>query len=307
MGTSQHVVWLDEESPQQVFSEAITRTLDVKGVLMNTFTPLLGTTDVVQHFLNGGPGIFVKNVTWDDAPHLEENEKERLKLSYFEWERDARTKGLPMMGSGAVYPVKDDDILVEPFEIPRHYYRICGIDFGIDHPAAAVWMAWDKDSDVVFIYDCYRRANKTYVYHASAIKQRGDWIPVAWPHDGMDRDKGSKRAIPLYRKYKEEGVMMLPRSSRYQEKTGGAQPVEPIVIDILERMVTGRLKIFSNLTHWWEEKRMYHRKDGQIVAERDDLMAATRYGMMDLRKARVNIATSHRHSPPSILTGLHGA
>jgi hypothetical protein len=43
--------------------------------------------------------------------------------------------------------------------------------------------------------------------------------------------------------------------------------------------------VFSTLGDWWEEFRMYHRKEGKIVPLRDDLMSATRYAAMSLRFA----------------------
>jgi hypothetical protein len=51
------------------------------------------------------------------------------------------------------------------------------------------------------------------------------------------------------------------------------------------RLEGGRFKIFSHLSDWFEEYRMYHRKDSLIVKEHDDLMSATRVGIMDLRHA----------------------
>ena len=42
-------------------------------------------------------------------------------------------------------------------------------------------------------------------------------------------------------------------------------------MEMLERMQTGRLKVFSHLQDWWQEFRLYHRKDSLIVKERDDL------------------------------------
>jgi hypothetical protein len=56
-----------------------------------------------------------------------------------------------------------------------------------------------------------------------------------------------------------------------------------------DRMTTGRLRVFSHLNDWWEEFRLYHRKDGLIVKVNDDLMSATRYGMMMRRKAVLKI------------------
>jgi len=51
-------------------------------------------------------------------------------------------------------------------------------------------------------------------------------------------------------------------------------------------METGRFKVFRGLNDWWDEFMLYHRKDGKVVKEADDLMAATRYGVMMLRYAR---------------------
>ena len=48
----------------------------------------------------------------------------------------------------------------------------------------------------------------------------------------------------------------------------------------------GRFKVFAELNDWFEEFSMYHRKDGKVVKERDDLLCATRYGQMMLRFAR---------------------
>jgi hypothetical protein len=56
-------------------------------------------------------------------------------------------------------------------------------------------------------------------------------------------------------------------------------------------MQTGRLKVFKHLNDWWEEFRLYHRKDGKVVKEGDDLMSATRYGIMMLRFASTKAAT----------------
>lgn len=50
-GTAQHVIWDDEEPPMDVYGEQIIRTATTKGILLLTFTPLEGMSDVVQQFL----------------------------------------------------------------------------------------------------------------------------------------------------------------------------------------------------------------------------------------------------------------
>lgn len=56
-GTEKELVWLDEEPPMAVYVECLLRTMKTKqgmGMLMNTFTPLLGLSEVVLSFLPGG-------------------------------------------------------------------------------------------------------------------------------------------------------------------------------------------------------------------------------------------------------------
>ena len=51
-GTEQHIVWLDEECPMEVYTECLIRTMTTKGIVYLTFTPLKGITDVVRLFQN---------------------------------------------------------------------------------------------------------------------------------------------------------------------------------------------------------------------------------------------------------------
>jgi phage terminase large subunit-like protein len=289
-GTAPHVVWLDEEPDDyKIFSEAQTRILTSKGIVFVTFTPLLGVTELVEHFMSGGDGIYLKGATWDDAPHLSDEDKKRLAASYRSHERDARTKGIPMMGEGAVFPIPDEQIRVDPFRVPDHWARIKGCDFGIDHPAAGCEIAWDRDQDVIYLIDCYRKKDELAPYHAAWFNKSNQFIPVAWPHDGMNREKQGGKTLAQH--YRDHGVSMMTKSARYPrapgEETdkGGPQPVEPIVDEMLERMSTGRFKAFSNLSDFFEEKRSYHRKDGRIVDRRDDILKSVFYATMMKRYA----------------------
>lgn len=281
-GTQPDVIWLDEEPDQSsdqkpIFSEALTRLLTSHGIMMVTFTPLLGQTDLVIHFEKGGKGIWLGHATWDDAPHLNHILKEELIASYPEWQRDARTKGIPMMGEGRIFTADEEDIICEPFKIPPHFARICGIDFGLDHPAAGAWIAWDRDTDTIYLYDCYKKSGQQPLYHAEAIKRRGN-LPVSWPHDGADREKGSGKQLKDI--YKAHGVNMLGRSACYKNDKLGAQPQWPVIEDIIEREHTGRFKVFSNCTDYITERRTYHTKDGKIVDRGDDTLKATFYAIM---------------------------
>lgn len=218
--------------------------------------------------------------TWDDVPHLTEKQKAELWAGIPAHERDARSKGVPMLGSGLIFPVDETEIKIEPVTIPPIWVQINGVDFGYDHPFGAANLAWNRDADVVYVTKCYRKREATPVIHAAGVKPWGDWIPCAWPHDGLQHDKGSGEQLAA--QYRAQGLNMLPERAEWEE---GGNGVEAGIADMLDRMLTGRWKVFSTCTEWLEERRLYHRKDGQIVKQRDDVLSASRYALMMLRFA----------------------
>ncbi len=282
-GRACHFVWFDEEPTMDIYTEGLTRILDKRGCVLLTFTPLKGPSEVVRHFLNPeiGASIWIKNVGWDDAPHLDEKARNELMATYPSHERDTRASGTPLLGSGAIFPVKDEDISCPPFQIPDHFARINGIDFGIDHPHATAFCAWDRDEDTFYVYDCYKRSNETSVYHAAALKKHGSWIPVSWPHDGLQRDKGT--GIALKDQFRDHGCTMLKEHAHYKDERQNSR--EAGLIEMYEWMRVGKFKVFSTLNDWFEEKRLYHRDDGKVVDSYDDIMSATRYAFVMRRYA----------------------
>lgn len=215
-----------------------------------------------------------------DVEHYSDAERDQIIASYPEHEREARAKGIPTMGSGRVFPVTEESITIAPRDIPRHWAQIGGLDFGIDHPFAAVRMAWDREADCIYLTHTYRVTGQVPAIHVASIRPWGDWIPWAWPHDGLNRDKGSgEQLAEQYRKHK---LNMLQDRAEHAE---GGNGVEAGILEMLERMQTNRLKVFAGLNDWFEEFRLYHRKDGLIVKERDDLMSASRYAVMMKRFA----------------------
>ena len=291
MGESVDVVWLDEEPPTSIYTQALTRTADKGGIVYMTFTPENGMTETVAQFVNDlRDGQALIQAGWDDAPHMTAEVRQQILAALPPHERKMREQGIPQLGSGLVFPIAESDMVCDPINIPEFWPRICGLDFGWDHPTAASWAAWDRDSDIIYIYDTYAMSQEAVPIHASAIKGRGNWIPVIWPMDGRQADKGSGKS--LTEQYRNEGVSMTrehftntPQAGQ-KEGTGGIS-VEAGVQEMYTRFMTNRLKIFNNQSKLLEELRMYHRKDGKIVFKHDDVISATRYAVMSVRKARV--------------------
>jgi hypothetical protein len=220
-------------------------------------------------------------MTIDDAEHYSPDERAAITAAYPAHEREARARGVPALGSGRVFAVAEAKIVVEPFSIPEHWARITGLDFGWDHPFAAAGCAWDREGDCFYLCREYREREATPHTHAAAVRPWGDWIPCAWPHDGLQHDKGSGEA--LMRQYEAHGLAMLPERAQFEDGSSG---VEAGLLDMLERMQTGRWKVFSTCGAWLAEFRLYHRDGGRLVKRGDDLICASRYALMMKRYAQ---------------------
>jgi phage terminase large subunit-like protein len=280
-GESLDYVWFDEEPPQDVYSEGLTRISATGGMVFMTFTPLLGMSEVVRRFIGDpSPDRNVTQMTIEDALHIAEAERARIVAGYPPHEREARAMGLPQLGSGRIFPVEESAIAVDGFAIPRHWLLIGGIDFGWDHPTAAVRLAIDQEADCIYVTHSYRQAEATPTIHASILREWGPGLDWAWPADGLAHDKGS--GVRLAELYRKQGLVLLRGHATFED---GSMGVEAGLLEMLERMQSGRWKVFRHLTDWFEEFRLYHRRDGKVVKREDDLLAASRYAMMMRRFA----------------------
>ena len=200
-------IWLDEQPPSNIYTQCITRTVATNGRVLMTFTPEAGATPVVHQFMHDiQKGQFLLQASWDDAPHLDEATKQQLLAQYPPHERELRSKGIPVLGSGLVFPIPSDKLEVEGFDIPDSWPRVAAIDFGWDHPTAVVWIAYDREADTLYVYDTYARSKETAIIHAAAIKERPHYIPIVWPKDGLQSDKGS--GVSLADQYRQQGLNM---------------------------------------------------------------------------------------------------
>jgi phage terminase large subunit-like protein len=291
-GETLDYLWFDEEPPADIYTEGLTRTNVSQGPVWVTFTPLLGMSEVVRRFLlEPSPDRSVTTMTLDDVDHYSAEEKAKIAASYAAHEREARTKGVPTLGSGRIFPVADEMLAIEQRDFPSHWPRIGGMDFGWDHPFAAVELVWDRDTDTLYVSKCYRVREATPVIHAAALRLWGKEIPWAWPRDGR-RETLEGAGKPLAEQYSKQGLDMLFEHAQFED---GSVSVEAGLQDMLIRMESGRFKAFKHLNDWFDEFRLYHRKDGKVHKEGDDLMSATRYAVMMLRHARTAAAYNRFH------------
>lgn len=308
-GEKLHICHLDEEPPLEIFTEALMRLMSTslhhRGMMIVSATCLYFskfvqsfTEDVAEVETLQEDGALVKEkkqiqrkegdvkngrvflmAGWEDAPHISAEERANFMSKVPPHELEARSKGVPSIGSGMVYPVSEDLVTCDPFAIPDHWARVYGMDFGWKDPTALLFAAHDRDNDVIYFYSEYAVSERTPQQHAYELMSRGvDWIPGVYdPAGRISNQKDGSRLVELYMNAGMRN-MYPARNSREQ----GAQKT-------LQRMQNGKLKIFKTLTGLLSEFRMYARDEEGIIKDGNDhLLDCMRYVVM----SGLNVATT---------------
>ena len=270
--TARDVVWFDEEPPLTIYSEGLTRTMTTGGIVMTTFTPLKGMSDTVMFLEKKAldKKISVITASWDDAPHLDEDSKKEMLEAYPPHQRDARSKGIPSMGSGAIYPVDESLFVVPPFIIPKHFRYVYGMDVGWNNTAAC-FAAHDPESGITYITSDYKKGNAEPSIHAAAIKGRAKGEGAPGVIDPASKGRSQSDGTQLLQLYKKLGLNIVEAENA----------VESGLYKCWEGLSLGRIKVFSTCNSFLEEIRVYRRDEkGRIVKENDHIMDAFRYCMV---------------------------
>ena len=295
MGDSVDWYHIDEEPKDRtIYPQVLTRTATGdqgkggRGIL--TFTPENGRTELVVQFMDSpGVGQYMQRATWDDAKHLTEETKEQLLASFPEWQRDMRTKGLPLLGAGLIFDLKIP--ICKRFERPKHWLVINGMDFGWDHPQAHCQLWIDNDTDTIYVAHTFR-AQKQQPYEVwHRVKSWAAEFPTAWPHDGLQTEKGSGKTQKAY--YAEAGWNMNGSNATWPD---GSNSVEQGLMEMYDRFKTAKLIIMEGNGDLIDELMQYHRDEkGNIVKVADDLISAVRYAYMHRRTAESSWSINNRY------------
>ena len=267
-GTAKAVVWLDEEPPEDVYTEALYRTATTNGITLITFTPLQGMSNVVNGFLlperpESKQFKWYIQAGWAHVPHLAEEEKAALIATTPPYLLKARTEGTPSLGAGAIFPIAEADVKIADFPLPVHWPKAFALDHGWNW-FGAVWMAYDRDTQMRYLYSCYKRSQAEPPIHAAAIKDRGAWIHGVGDCSDVNKYDG-QQFLKIYR-----GLGLTLKLANKAVETG--------LTEVWQALSTGKLKVFASCEPWFEEYRLYHRDEkGVVVKTNDHLQDCCRY------------------------------
>lgn len=202
---------------------------------------------------------------WDDVPHLDAETKRELLEETPPWLRDARSKGTPSLGAGAIYPISESKVKYDPFPIPDYWPRCFALDVGWNW-TAVLWGAFERETQTMWIYGEYLAGEELPQIHASAIKARGPWIPGLI--DPAANGRAQRDGEQLKANYEQAGLIL----------TNANNAVEAGLHNCWIDLSIGRIRVASTLQRFWSEYRLYRRDEkGKIVKKKDHLMDCMRY------------------------------
>jgi len=285
-------IHLDEEPPQDIYDECLMRLMGSEeddGIMYLTFTPLYGMSSVVKSFLRRRenreelarrlPGLkdvttmmWHQHVSWDDNPTLSDFTRARMILSMDPKVRQAREKGIPIMGAGLVFPCVREELVVSPFRIPRHWPEVIGIDHGFKHPCGVSKLAIDPNSSAAYL---------SYVWRQSLAKMNDvaeQVRAIGWPGiqcvGGWDGENQTQAAdgVSIHDTYRAMGLEIMAAD----------KITEPAITELSTAMSNGLFKVFGDPLNpagpaeaFFDEMEFYHRDEaGKIVAENDDAICS---------------------------------
>ena len=265
--------WLDEAGQMSKLAyETATRRVSYKGgqVLLTTTPYNRGWLykNVYLPWQAGDPDYLVSRFSSIANPRypLEFYERNRRTMS------EARFRMFHEGGferpEGMIYQIWNEQTMSIPdFNIPEEWPKFGGLDYGYNHPTAAVRIA-ESPNGVYYLYNCYRAREKLMAQHYAAImtdcgSQVGRWY---------DDPAGAQHSAEMRR-------LGLP-------VTGANKQVQAGIDTVTELMATGRLKVFHSCKEWLQEiegyvwnKQPNDEFSDQPLKIDDDLMDATRYAL----------------------------
>ena len=269
--------WLDEagQMPKLAYETAQRRASFKSGQLLITTTPYNRGwlfTDVYQKWKAGDPDYFVSQFSSLANPAYPRDILEGNRRSMSPARFRMMHEGGFERPEGMIYSQWNDSMIVDPFPIPHDWAHAAGIDFGFNHPTAAVWAARDPDG-VYYIYREHRKSGELLATHHQALIKPNGQKPDRWY-----ADPSARQSIAELRRL---GLPLVPANN---DVPNGVDTVATL-------MATGRLKVFRTCKNWLDEVESYvwDTKD-DIKTDKprkvdDDLMDATRYLLHTQEKA----------------------
>lgn len=217
-GTNGHWFWADEPIDYRKYTGLRRGLVDFDGHCWMTMTPLTQPWihDVIVSRVGDPDGAvrMFKFSIWDNCKenggHLSRVAIEEFLGDLREDELEARLHGNFLHLAGRVYKQWDPEppYLVQPFDIPTSWPRVCVVDPHPRKPVAVLWAAISPDDQLVVYRDLYDPKLRTIKQVSDRMKELEGWVEL----DGEWRRGDDAEAI---------AHRIIDNSAQEQERTSG--------------------------------------------------------------------------------------
>lgn len=302
-GQTLHLVVLDEECPEEIYTEVMARMFASKGAkLVVCCTPVEGEEwlDILRKDADQGVNTTKYRLSTLDNPMVNKEVVDNIQKMYgnIDEEVQLRLLGIPRLASGLIFGDKvftPEHILDNPHIDMTNWTLNRAIDAGYRHPGC-VWIAVSPDEKQIVLYRTWKGKDCTIAQAADAIKtlsgaERYHWDII----DPAVCQTNAETGQPEIMVWKANGIHATPapdnRVHSGIERVWGLlnERVEVADVDGCGSLQRPRFRVVRETCQdWLEERRKYRFKDivkepqrdaidFKVVKRNDHLMDPTRY------------------------------
>ena len=291
-------VVLDEQPPDDFFSELVTRTATTQGQVLCSFTPLKGLNGLVSKFWNNEQGYNYIRVAWDDVPEynlwgepfLLKSTRAQLERDYLPHEREARIAGKPVMGQGAVFQLrswptyKTGDYV---FKEMRSIRRVIALDLGLVKDRTVIsLMYWEPNEQLAWLHTQITvkgidEANPiNYINHLMRPEVFG--CPIVLPSDANTAGRYTMSSASIRELFEQYELNVYARAIMNPPDAQGRQNNhKSFGINVMRQMLEGNtLMVNENCIDFLREAQNYYVDPQGRFSDPDDCIDSARYALI---------------------------
>jgi phage terminase large subunit-like protein len=294
------LVVFDEQPPDDIFSELVTRTATTQGQILCSFTPLKGLNGLVSKFWNKEAGYEFVRVSWDDVPEYDpwgepfllNATRRQLELDYLPHEREARIKGMPVMGLGAVFQIKEWPTY-QPgtynFNAIPDLEHIIALDLGLVNDRTVIsLMYWCPSERTAWLHaqivvrGTEEAIPDQYISHLLRPEVRG--APIVLPPDAATPGRYTMTSQSIRELFESHGLNVYPKAiMNPPDSEGRVTNHKAYGINQMRQMLeTGALMINVNCQDFLREAQNYFVDERGRFSDPDDTIDSARYGILGI-------------------------
>ena len=288
----------DEQPPDNIYSELVTRTATTQGQVLCSFTPLKGLNGLVSKFWYGEEGYAHVRVAWDDVPEqdpwgepfLLKTTRQQLERDYLPHEREARIAGIPVQGQGAIFQLRNWPTYKTgeyDFKNMLHIERILALDLGLVRDKTVITlMYWNPRTQEAWIHSQVivkgtEEANPiNWINHLLRPEVFG--CPIVLPSDANTAGRYTMSALSLRALFEEYNLNVHPNPiMNPPDSEGKITNHKSFGVNVMRQMLEmGTLQINENCVEFLKEARNYYVDTQGRFSDPDDCIDSARYALL---------------------------